>query len=155
VIEKAFAEHHGVLVVTKVFEADVEEVFERRFRISASDREPEWIGITEVIGEARLNNRHDIAGDLVLLEVRGLGHEQIRPGGLAVVMIEVPLTTSGLVTVHQQARLAAHIAVEIFHAQLFAALRPRGKIINATDEARVGQDLDGHSEPVLPPSHGI
>ncbi len=46
----------------------------------------------------------------------------------------------GLVAIHQQPGLAAHLAVEIFHAQRIAAFRPVAKFGDAGDETVVGED---------------
>ena len=69
-------------------------------------------------------------------------HEQIDLGRLAVIRIEIPLAADRLVAVHQQAGLAAHVAVEILHAQLLAARRPGLERRRRTQEAIVGQDVD-------------
>ena len=47
----------------------------------------------------------------------------LAPAG-AVVGIVVPLATLGLVGVHQEPIALAHVAIEILHAQLFAARSP-------------------------------
>ena len=65
----------------------------------------------------------------------------------AIVLVEVPLTALGLaVRVHQQPGLAAHVAVEEFHHQFVARLRPGLELEDTANEAVVGQHVDGKAE---------
>ena len=67
-------------------------------------------------------------------------------GRFAVLGIVVPLATFGGVAIHQQAGLAAHVAVEILHPQRLAALGPSVEFILRADEpgVRFHRQLERH-----------
>jgi hypothetical protein len=64
-------------------------------------------------------------------------------GGLAVVVVVVPLAALGLVAVHQEAGLAPHLAVEPLHPQFLAPLGPGLEFGMRTQEAVVGELVHG------------
>ena len=57
-------------------------------------------------------------------------------------MIKIPLFANRLITLHQQARLTAHVAVEVFHPERLASLCPSFKFLQTGDEPIVFQYLD-------------
>ena len=76
------------------------------------------------------------------LEAKRRGHEEVSICRVAVLRIIVPLPAGWIIAVHQQAGLAAHLAVEIFHTELFAAIRPGGELVLGAQEPAVGENLD-------------
>jgi hypothetical protein len=84
------------------------------------------------------------------------GRDHQRTGErLAVLGIVVPAPARRApVRFHQQPRLAAHFAVEIFHPQRPAPLGPGGEFSLAGDEAVVGEDGDRAGKLVGPLRHG-
>ena len=76
------------------------------------------------------------------LEPRHLGLEQVRLGGLSVVVVVIPLAALRLVAIHQDARLLAHQPIEILHAEFLAPLGPILEFRLGRDETGVGQARD-------------
>ena len=101
--------------------------------------EPEGPQRPEAVAEPRL---HEVQHPFHRLVRRELHRPAVVDGigrGLAVVVVIVPLPALGLVAVHQKARLAPHLAVEILHPQRLAALGPVFEFLQRRDEARVLQ----------------
>ena len=61
--------------------------------------------------------------------------------GFAVVLVEIPLLTDGLVALHQHAMTFALLAVKVLHAQRFAAIDMRGKLAYGAEEVAVFTDV--------------
>ena len=100
-----------------------------------------------MVAETRLDQIEHLGHGLVGVEPqRTLAEEPGIGGGLAVVMVEVPLAAGGLVALHQQARLAAHLSVEILHPELLAPLGPGLELRPRGDETVVGQHADGEGQ---------
>ena len=94
-----------------------------------------------MVAEARLDEGQNLLGHRVRFEPgrHRTGQPLRRP--LAVVMVEIPLTALGLVTVHQKAGLAPHLAVEILHPQGLAPLRPSLEVRVGTKEPVILQQV--------------
>ena len=60
---------------------------------------------------------------------------------LTVVMIEIPLTSFRLITIHQHIVLLSHIAVEKLEQQAFATVRILCKLLDRTVEVAIGSDV--------------
>ncbi len=73
----------------------------------------------------------------------GRGMKRSGSAGLRFSCVEVPAAAGGVVAVHQEAGLAAHLAIEPFHPQFLAPLGPGGEFGAGGDEAVVGERLDG------------
>ena len=93
-----------------------------------------------MIAETAGDQGHHFGGD-------GIGGEPQRGceavafrHGFAVFLIVIPLAAHRLITVHQQAGLPAHDAVEIFHDHAFAALRPASELFDGAQEAIIVED---------------
>ena len=74
-------------------------------------------------------------------------------GRLAVFGVEIPFSPDRLLTLQQHPMPSAHVAVEILHPQLLAALAPLPKLLDRTEEAIIFADLDGHTEMCPPAPH--
>lgn len=96
-----------------------------------------------MVGEAILHQCDDPARRSILLKMRRLGDEQIGLGRLPIIVVEVPLTADGRGAIHQETGLAAHVSVEVLHAQLLAILGPGGKFVGRVDEPGIGAHVDG------------
>ena len=57
-------------------------------------------------------------------------------------MVIVPLVSGRLVALHQQARLAAHVSIEILHPQRFAPLGPVLELLVGGNESVILQQRD-------------
>ncbi len=102
--------------------------------------------------------RHEpehVLGDLVRRKAFGVRHRKPGLRGLPVLLVEVPLPAGRLVPLHEESRLAAHVAIEVFHAQLLAAVRPRLEFLSRGDEAVIVRDLDGASQSRRPAAHHL
>jgi|GEM_PF-3050420 len=128
----------------------VDERRKGRLGIGARDREPEGRKVAEMIAEPGLDQRQHLLRDCIWRGRPGPGHEEIGARCLPVLRIEIPLAAGRLIAVHQEAGLAAHVAVEIFHAQLLAARGPILERRGRAQEAIVGEGVDRDRELPLP-----
>ena len=87
-----------------------------------------------MVAEPAFHQIQHIIDDIVRGELHGAGKRDIARGGFAVVVIIIPLTPSGVLSLHQQPGLAAHVPVKILHPQGFAPLRPIVKFSVGCDE---------------------
>ena len=124
----------------------VDECFKRRFRVGARHGEPEGREIAEMVAKSRLDERDNVPR-------RGVGragewprHEQVDTRRLAIFDVEIPFAADRLIALHEQAGLAAHVPIEIFHAQLLAARRPGPEGFRRAHETIVGQDVHRHGQ---------
>lgn len=144
---------HRILVVAEQRQAVADEGIKRRARLLRRDRPGEAVHIAEMGAKAGGDQRHHLPRDGIRGEARRGGRHQALGQRRAVFGIEVPLPADGLVAFHQQAGLAAHLAVEEFHAVLLPPRCPGAEARQRTEEARVLPDLDRHAGGVLPALH--
>jgi len=136
---------HGVLPVAEAGQDARQEGFQRSLGLIHGGRPTEIVQIAEMIGKQARN-----VGDRALRRGRrDCAQPRWRAESLgqllAVLSVEVPATAFGIGALHQQARLAAHLAIEILHPQLALISRPSSKTGMRTDEAPVLADIDGQS----------
>jgi hypothetical protein len=115
------------------------EMFEHRQRAIAVGGPAEGSGLAEVVPEPCLDQCEHLFGHRVGGDPPRALAEQVRGGGLAVVVVKVPLAPCGSVTLHHQPGPAAHLAVEILHPQRLAAFGPGIEFGLRTQEPVVGQ----------------
>ncbi len=102
----------------------------------------------EIVGKPCLDQVQNLGGHRVRFEPGRGDAQQVGLGGLAVVVVKVPLAAHRLVALHQQPGLAAHLAIEPLHPQFLAALGPGFEFGLAADESVIGQLRDGHGQVV-------
>ena len=150
VIHPRFVLEHGVLIVAEAGEAFLDEMVEDLKGVLMGDGVMEGLEVTEMVGEFAGDVIEGLAGDGVGREAGGLGDDSSFGRGFAVVVIVVPLAALGVIAVHEDVIAAAHLAVEEFHAELFAAFGPAREIFGAAEETVVGEDFDGGAEGFVP-----
>ena len=150
VIHPRFVLEHGVLVVAEAGEAFLDEMVEDLEGALMGDGVMEGLEVTEMVGEFAGNVFEGLAGDGVGREAGGLGNDSAFGRGLAVVVIVVPFAALGVIAVHEDVIAAAHLAVEEFHAELFAARGPAREIFGAAEEPVVGEDFNRGFKFVFP-----
>ena len=141
VVEERLAAKHRVLVVTEPWQSVFDEVIQCLKRVGAGNSVAERSKGSDVRRKSCLNQLQHFARDRVRFEFREGRHEQISLRRLPVFGIEIPLAALRSFAIHQQAGFAAHLAIEVFHAQLFAAFRPGRKTARRADETCVGKDV--------------
>ncbi len=94
-----------------------------------------------MVGEARCDQRHHLAGDGIRRKAQPGGQPRALRQRLAVVGIEIPLAADRLALLHEKARLPPHLPIEELHAEALAALGPAGETAARGDEAVVLADL--------------
>lgn len=124
VVEERFFGPHGILIVAKVGEAVLDEIGECRFCLSGRDWPVEGVEIAGMIRKSLVDFLENRLGDFVGRESFSFG--QIFGAafwkGSPVGGIVVPFSAFGIaVLIDQESGLLAHFAVEVFHAELFAA----------------------------------
>ena len=124
-------------------------------RIRARHRPAEGREIAEMVGEALPHKRHDVARHGVRFEALALGGRKACGQGLAVFLVEIPLAALGLVALHQQPRLAAHLAIEELHAIGFSLVSPTGETAPRAEEAVVLADLQWETKLRGPFAHHL
>ena len=152
-VEEFFAFQHRVLEIAEAGQRVRNEVAKRLFGVLSCGRKPKRFEIAEVVRERFRDEVEHGAGCLVRLDAMGRRHKEIGFRGLPVLLVEVPFAALGLFAVHEQAGLAAHFAVEVFHAQFLAALGPSPELFAGADEARIGTDFERHAEAATPGLH--
>jgi hypothetical protein len=143
--------HHRILIGAEIGQGGADEMRERPARLCGRDRQSEFFQSPEMRTEALRNEREDIARQGIGREVHRLGIVEPVLRRLAILLVEIPLPTLGRAAGrHQQAGLAPHLAVEIFHHEIIACLRPGLKFEDAADEAIVSHHLDRKAEALRP-----
>ena len=138
-IKKFVVVQHRILIIAKLGQATLDPMRQMLARLPCVGGKPERAQIAEIVAKT--------AGDQIKHLLDGVIWSKLhRPrvihavrGRFAVVMVVIPLAALGLVAIHQKARLAAHIAVEIFHPQLFAPFGPSREIRMRRDKPVIGQ----------------
>ena len=108
---------HCILVVAEQGQAVVDEMLQRRQRVLACGAPAERGQVAKVALKMPLDQCEDIAGVEIVRQCP------------AVVRVIIPLAALGLLAIHEPACVAAHLTVEVFHAQAFAAVGPRGELV--------------------------
>ena len=145
---------------TEVGQPVLDEVVERRQRLPAGRREPARpVAADEgdlAVALPAVQVVADLLVDLVLLRPPGLRDAQGRSTPrrrLAVVVVEVPPTTDGPVTVHEHAVRAARPPVEVLHQQP-GAVATGGPALEVLARGREAAGVeDGQVEVVGQPPH--
>ncbi len=139
VVEPRFAHPHRVLVVAEQRQPLRDEILQCRFGVLWRHRPVETRESAGMRGEVAFDEIDHLAGRRIRLEADGRGKEAWAAWveGFAVVVVEVPLPPFGLVAVHQHVVLAAHLAIEVLHPVLLAALRPAREVLAAGEEMHV------------------
>ncbi len=146
----------GVLVGAEAVEGVRQEPLKLRLGLVRGHREAEGIEIAGVVRETVGNQSENLPGGGILRCRRALGHRFRRPPAAAIIGVVVPLAALGLaIVVQEQAVAAAHLPVEVFHAQLLATLRPGGEVVAGTEKAAVLEHADRHAQPRLPARQDI
>eukprot|EP01132_Coremiostelium_polycephalum_P021081 gene21081-biopygen11802 len=134
---------HGVLVVAEPRQAIVQKVVPEGLRVGVGHGVIEGVEGTVVAAEVFTYQRQHVLGDRVRAEARRVGRLGALGQCLAVVRIKVPGTAHWrTVTVEQEPALAAHLPVEVLHAQLFFTAGPSRELVTAAQESVVGMPLD-------------
>ena len=141
-VEELLPRQHRILVIAEMRQCGLQEMRECRLGIGAGGGKPEGFERPEMVGKTCLDQINHLAGDRIGGKAQRLRHQKVALRGLAVVMVEIPLAAFRLLAVHQQPGLAAHLAVEILHAQRLAPLSPAIELGMAGDETVVGEDLN-------------
>lgn len=121
------------------------------------DRPREGGCFTGKVWKAAGDEGDDIARDLVGRESqwwrwRGLGAGLAE--GEAVLFVEVPLASDGLVSVHEEIEAAALFAVEELHDEIATPGGPCCELVARREEVRILEDRDGDAEVGLPGAGG-
>ncbi len=140
-IQKRMPFQHSILIVTKTRQSMFNKVIQRLQRLSPRRRIPKRPQITKVVPEPRFNQRQNLLNHLIRFKPQRPLNRHITGGRLAIVVIIVPLVPRRFVALHQQARLAPHVAVKILHPQRFTPLGPSLELRMAGDEPVIGQDM--------------
>ena len=112
--------------------------------------------LSDIVSITCLYHLDDVLRHGIGCKMQGLWHRQIGLGGFAVLCVKIPLPTFGRIAVHEQAGLAAHIAIKILHAQLLAVLGPVFKFAMRAQKPVVGQDCHRNIKTVGPAiEHGL
>ena len=109
--------------------------------ILARHGKSEFCCIADVACKAALDHLNDVLCDGVWRKVQRLWHRQIALRRFPVLGVKIPLPTFGRVSVHHKTGLTPHIAIEKFHAQLFAVLGPAFKFSMGAQEAVIRPDF--------------
>ena len=132
-VQKFLVHQHGVLRFAKLRKSMGKKVIERLFRLFCCDCKPEGFNVAKIVRRNTQGHGDALLRDLIKGKARRLRHQQVTLGGFPVFRIKIPLSAFGLVAVHQQSGLPAHVAVEVLHAQFLAFRGP-------LPEGRVGAD---------------
>ena len=108
-----------------------------------------------MIGVMARDQSHHLAGYLVWLKAQSRGKRMVRGQRFAIFLIVVPFAAFGLITLHQQASLAAHFAVEELHPIGFSVLGPLCKPLARAEEPIIIANLKRNANLGGPTSHHI
>ena len=100
-----------------------------------------------MVAEQPLHIRHRLERRGVGRDAQAIGRRHALGQLLAVLGVIVPAPALRLIAVHQDARRAAHVAIEELHAQLRLARGPAAKTVVAADEAAILANLDRQPRP--------
>ena len=142
VVEIRVILQHGILRGAEIHQEIVYEGTERPLGIGAGDGETKVLKLAEIVGKQPLDGVDDIPCYPVRCEDRVSWPQQVRLGGAAVFRVKIPASTDRLFAIHQQASLATHFPVEIFHRQAFAPGRPALELLMAGKKAPIRADID-------------
>ena len=131
---------HRVLIIAKSRQGVGDEMRQDLQGLRARGGKVKGEQITEVVPIARLHKVKHRLGLSIRRKAERLGELQPLLRGLAVVVVEIPFAPCGIVALHQQAGLAAHLAVEILHPQRLAPLGPIFEPFTAGDETVIRQE---------------
>ncbi len=148
--KEALALHHRILPGAEIGQRRAHEMAERAPCFPGGDRQVECLDRSEMVGEALLDEIKHLARHSIRREAHRVRVDGALAWRLAVLLVEVPDAALGLIPVHQQAGLAAHLAVEMLHDEFVPALRPGLEIEDRAEEAVVLDDLHRQPEPMPP-----
>jgi hypothetical protein len=111
-------------------------------RLFLRHRKPEWRDVTKAVRHRALHQCVALLRDGVRLKAGRRRKACAAPGRRPVLGVEVPFAALRLVAVHEQAGLAAHVAVEELHAQLTPPFGPLPEGGMGAEKARVFQHVD-------------
>ena len=103
-----------------------------------------------MIRKPRRDHIDDVLRQCIGRIVRRGRHEQIIARRFAVFLVEIPFAASRLVAIHQQPRLAPHVAIEKFHAERLAPFGPIIEFAVGRNEPCISANLDRDAEHRLP-----
>ncbi len=130
---------HGVLVRAKAREPIVHEGLQCHERLLAGHRPAESREISGMIGEALGNEIQHLLSERVGHETgRRRNESRTLPAeSPPVLAIQVPDAAFGLATLHEDARAAADVPVEVFHPQRGTRAGPGAEVLGRHDEVRI------------------
>ena len=143
VVQPRVARPHRILKAAEQRQAVLDEGLQGQQRLRSRHGPGKAVQSTRVVGEAGVDERDDLERDGIRLEAGARRHGARAGGaeGLAVVSVEVPLATNGLIALHQDVVPLALLAIEILHAQRLAAFGMRRKVGNAAEEMAILSDI--------------
>ena len=136
---------HAVLVVAEAGQGGLHEARQAGQGLLPGDGEPEVIKAAETVRKALRDQVQHLPGHGIEVMPKGLRQEEVASRRGPVLGVEVPAPAGGRLALHEEAGTPAHLAVEEFHAQGLAALRPGLEVRVGGQEPPVFQQ--GHRDP--------
>ena len=133
-----------VLVRAKVAQGVLTKPVKLDLCIGMGDGKAKPGKITRVVGKPLTDLLNNLLGDLIQRHIGPVRYgDQVAPAG-TVFRVVIPLATAGLSPIQQHPVTLAHVAVEILHAQLFAARGLAAEILTGSQESGVVVHSDRH-----------
>ena len=145
--QPGFAGPHRILELTEAGQPVRDEVLQRGFRLLRRHRPVEVFQAAGVVRKMPF----DVLDDLLRARVRCKGQRRrqgARPvpaKAVAVVGIKIPLSTSGLLALHEEPGLLTHAAIEVFHARLLASFQPLRECVARAEKVGIRVHLEGQT----------
>ena len=144
-----------VLVGAKVAQRVLTKPVKLGLGVAVGDGKAKLGKIARVVGKSLPDLLNDLPGDLIRRHIRPIwnGH-LVAPAG-TVFRVVIPFAATGLSPIQQHPITLAHVAVEIFHAQLFTTGSPTAEILTGGQESGVVVQSDRHPQGPWPIRHDL